>query len=341
MKNLELQNELERCAKCGQCRSVCPVFIALKDEKLVARGRLALIQAESNDSKNTYKNLAKIIDTCLMCRRCEENCPSLVNTEEIFKSQRLRMAKEKGLPLLLRFGFRYILPHRWLYNIVLRAAYLFHRFLNKQVTSFPVRHLPLYFANLLHRIPELAPKSALESIEHRANSKGNSTLHAPRSTPVSLFIGCAANYIYPEIINQITAILKHHKIPYTIPSQQVCCGFPALLSGDEQTAQKLMKINLKTFNTGTIITVCPTCNRMLKEMGNGEWGTGNKIVDAMEFLQSKLPEFRIPHSALRTIYHLPCHSTGTKVPEIIKSILKATTDYQETESDLCCGGGGL
>ncbi|MFH1230279.1 MAG: (Fe-S)-binding protein, partial [Planctomycetota bacterium] len=46
-------------------------------------------------------------------------------------------------------------------------------------------------------------------------------------------------------------------------------------------------------------------------------------------------------SALRTIYHLPCHSTGTKVPEIIKSILKATTDYQETESDLCCGGGGL
>ncbi|MFH0889043.1 MAG: (Fe-S)-binding protein [Planctomycetota bacterium] len=352
---MELQKEIERCAKCGQCRSVCPVFLALKDETLVARGRLAIIQAKHQAPQDTYDLYTKILNTCLMCRRCEENCPSMVKTEEIFKSQRLSIAKENGLPLLLRFGFRWVLPYRWFYNIILRSTYLLQRLIKnrrasppeadlpqaqgskeKTASDVPVRHLPLYFANLFQRLPKLAPKSALEYCVQRTTHNEQRT-----TAPVAIFIGCAANYIYPEIINQITAILKHHKVPYTIPSQQVCCGFPALLSGDEEAANKLMKINLKNFDADTIITVCPTCNRMLRE----QYYLNNKqvkVIDAFEFI-NELTDIKpqTPKTKLCTTYHLPCHSVGTKLPDIIKSSLKATTDYHETESDLCCGGGGL
>ncbi|MBI5779401.1 MAG: (Fe-S)-binding protein [Planctomycetes bacterium] len=353
---MDLQKELARCAKCGQCRSVCPVFLALKDETLVARGRLAIIQAgQAGQQMSAIRapwrfgatnrptdQFRKILDTCLMCRRCEENCPSLVETSVVFKSERQRVTDEKGLPWLLRLGFRWVLPNRWLYNSMMRlaslAGWLFGR------GGAPVRHLPLYFANLFpdalvgtplrlrQRMPRLAKKSALQ-LRH-------SSLDISHSPKVSIFLGCAANYIYPEIIEALTSILDRLKIPYVIPQAQVCCGMPALLSGDEQSAKRLMKMNQETFKTETIITVCPTCNRMLREMRSSEWGMGNKIVDAVEFLETELTQFRIPHSAFRTAYHTPCHSAGTKAPEIIKAFLKANTDYQEID-DICCGGGGL
>ncbi|MEK7310164.1 MAG: (Fe-S)-binding protein [Planctomycetota bacterium] len=380
MNITELQKELDRCAKCGQCRSVCPVFLALKDETLVARGRMAIIQARSvalslrgsptgtteaisnqtglpRSSDVTSDSLApmltsgapripsghrdamtqeadsslytKILHTCLMCRRCEENCPSLVETGAVFKSERRRIADEKGLPLLLRLGFIWVLPNRWIYNSVMRLTSLVSRLFSR--SRAPVRHLPLYFANLFQRMPRLAPRSALEIYTR-------STLHALRSTPVTIFLGCAANYIYPEIIEALTSILDQLKIPYVIPQEQVCCGMPALLSGDEQSADKLGRINQEIFKTETVITVCPTCNRMLAEEYELK---GVRVMDAFEFL-NEVSNFQLLTSNIqtRTAYHQPCHSAGTKAPEIIKAFLKASTDYQEID-DVCCGGGGL
>lgn len=328
MNSAGLVKELDRCAKCGQCRSVCPVFLVLKDETLVARGRLAIIQAQAESSKDISELYAKILNTCLMCRRCEENCPSLVDTSAVFKSERQRIADEKGLPLLLRLGFRWVLPRRWLYNVIMRLGSLANSLFGK--SSAPVRQLPLSFANLFRRLPRLAARSALQI--------HNPSFITHNLTKVSIFIGCAANYICPEIIDSLTDILDKLKIPYIIPQGQVCCGMPALLSGDEQTARRLMKINQGVFNTDTIITVCPTCNRMLTE----EYALkGVKVLDAMEFLNEASPlQLLTAKLQIRTAYHQPCHSAGTKTPEIIKAFLKANTDYQKIE-DICCGGGGL
>ncbi|HLD36691.1 MAG TPA: (Fe-S)-binding protein [Planctomycetota bacterium] len=381
MNITDLQKELDRCAKCGQCRSVCPVFLALKDETLVARGRLAIIQARSvalslrgsptgtteaisnqtglpRSSDVTSDSLAmtqeadvsplytKILNTCLMCRRCEENCPSLVETGKVFKSERQRIAQEKGLPLLLRLGFRWVLPNRWLYDSVMRIASWVMCLRPKtpnaprstlgvytersECAQRPLRHLPLYFANLFQRMPRLASKSALQ-VRH-------SSLGISHSPTVSIFVGCVANYIYPEIIEALVSILERLKIPYVIPQTQVCCGMPALLSGDEQSAQCLMKMNQEAFKTETIITVCPTCNRMLTE----EYALkGVKVLDAVEFLNEASNLVLRPSSlGIRSAYHTPCHSAGTKAPEIIKAFLKTNTDYQEID-DICCGGGGL
>jgi glycolate oxidase iron-sulfur subunit len=334
---VNIDKELERCAKCGQCRSVCPIFSVLKDETLVARGRLAIIQSKTTASSSVeYNDLAKIIDTCLMCRRCEVHCPSLVKTSDVFKSVRQELVAQNGLPSLLRLAFRWVLPNRWLYDNVMRlASSVMRLMIHHRTRQAPLRHLPLYFTNLLQRLPKLAPKSALESIEHPGVTSG-------RATPVSIFIGCAANYIYPGIIDGLTSTLNRLGISYVIPAQQVCCGFSALLSGDELTAKRLMKINQPLFKTDTIITVCPTCNRMLREMQDTEFGMRSEIIDAIEFLADTTEsQISNPKSQIRTVYHKPCHSEGTKAPEIIRALLKTTTDYQETDSDLCCGGGGL
>jgi len=41
----EAKKEIAKCAKCGKCRSVCPVFLETGDETRVARGRISLAEA--------------------------------------------------------------------------------------------------------------------------------------------------------------------------------------------------------------------------------------------------------------------------------------------------------
>ncbi|MDI6733226.1 MAG: (Fe-S)-binding protein [Planctomycetota bacterium] len=470
-----LSSEIERCAKCGQCRTVCPIFSALKDEKFVARGRLSLLQADQS-LKNKYRIFERIINTCLLCLRCENNCPSRVKTGEIFKYERVKLAKERGLPALLSFAFRWVLPKRWFYNLVLRLGSWVRplRIANCPAWAGRIanRHPPLYFANLLQQIPEIAPQSALEIIGARGHAKGRAPplgrgspsrlafatakragdafggqttsassaqgglrwgrCHKP-SLPsrqgrtkvgeaVGIFIGCATNYFYPDIIKSLVSILEDLNIPYEIPPQQVCCGMPVLLSGDEQTARRLMRKNRECLKYRTVITVCPSCNRMLSDSlslpvlmvppscpspdGHRDRGirtnpvlTGSrrdrdkgslqaenidpavKVIDAVEFLDSvtklspggktsinpvrdrspsgdrhsginsnyTLAKGQISNSSnesknisngVNTIYHKPCHSDGTRAPDIIMAFLKAGTQYTQIE-DICCGGGGL
>ncbi|MBI4712302.1 MAG: (Fe-S)-binding protein [Planctomycetes bacterium] len=369
---LRLKGELDRCAKCGQCRSVCPVFAQLKDESLVSRGRIAVLSANSQDSKR----FREIINTCLMCLRCETNCPSLVKTSEIFKAARAELADRNGLPILLRLGFRYILPHRWLYNLAMRLMRIFSPV--AKVTLAPIRHLPLALGSFHNRIPNLAKVSALQSlsINRRPNlsvfcaparpdvHRGARGSAVNKSPSVAIFIGCAINYIYHEVFTSMIDVLKHHGITPIVPKDQVCCGLPALLSGDVATARKLALNNQVAFaDADIILTGCSSCGRMLAEEypsltadlpadlpakalaqagAPAQAGAQSKpkIMDVMEFcLSSPHPVSRIPYP---TFYHRPCHSNWNNSPEAIKSFLHEVSDYQENGlPDLCCGGGGL
>lgn len=336
-----LLQELGRCAKCGKCRSVCPVFQETQDEVMVTRGRLNLFEAVLQGNLSISSRLKEALDCCLMCWKCLDACPALVKTNELFLSAREWLNYQDGLPLGLRFAFRFVIPFRRLYDVFLKGLSLFQKIVsNKKVV---VRHLPLVFSNPLLRMPEVSSRPLLTGQDISYRSKNG-------HPKVAIFTGCLINYVYPQIFNAITSLLKKTNISFITPHQQLCCGFPLLIYGDRAGAKRLALKNLKVFEkekADIIITACATCGRMLKEIypqlshQPAVKHLSHKVMDVMEFIHKYL-SLSLKKSARKTAYHQPCHFGWTRAGEITENLLKTISDYQETDPEAhCCGGGGM
>lgn len=62
----EIMDIFEKCTKCGLCKELCPVFLALREEQFSPRAHSILLYNKIFD---------KIIFDCTLCRACEEKCP--------------------------------------------------------------------------------------------------------------------------------------------------------------------------------------------------------------------------------------------------------------------------
>ncbi len=94
----KLSEDLFKCAHCGMCLAVCPVYRETLIETDSPRARLALIKAAENSGqaeKNGY--IHKIYD-CISCMACSQVCPSGVHPDELVSAARTQIRK-KPLPL--------------------------------------------------------------------------------------------------------------------------------------------------------------------------------------------------------------------------------------------------
>jgi len=77
--NEEVQEILEKCIKCGMCKSLCPVFKTLNEEYFSPRGRTILMQD---------KNFDEILFKCNLCKACEQQCPLGIKVWEAVRKSR-------------------------------------------------------------------------------------------------------------------------------------------------------------------------------------------------------------------------------------------------------------
>ncbi|MEE9515097.1 MAG: (Fe-S)-binding protein, partial [Candidatus Brocadiales bacterium] len=122
------RQEVSKCAKCGKCRSVCPVFLETGDETRVARGRISLAEAVFQGEIFYTPELRDYIYSCKKCLRCQAICPSDVNFSEIIDALLEGIEKNMGISRLARFVLRYLLPRRRLFDFVIRAASFSQKF---------------------------------------------------------------------------------------------------------------------------------------------------------------------------------------------------------------------
>ncbi|MFZ5955427.1 MAG: 4Fe-4S dicluster domain-containing protein [Nanoarchaeota archaeon] len=61
----EIEENLEHCIKCGNCKSLCPIFKALKEESYSPRGKCVMLSNKIFD---------KFVYECTLCRACEHEC---------------------------------------------------------------------------------------------------------------------------------------------------------------------------------------------------------------------------------------------------------------------------
>ena len=237
--------EINRCIQCNFCLEHCPVYIEDGVESSVARGRLNLIQALLVEKTLAPSERAgELLNRCLLCTNCSQGCPSGIPVDDIVIMARAELQKKFGLGMGKRFLLRQVVNRSNTTNLATRA---------------------LAIARRLNMVPSEFPEVASRSFDQRVatNVKPEGEVRGK----VGYFIGCATNYLYPEIGDAVIKVLTASGYEVVIPKNQHCCGIPALAHGDIEAAQEAVRWNAELFaqlDVDAVITDCTSCGYMLK-----------------------------------------------------------------------------
>jgi glycolate oxidase iron-sulfur subunit len=347
------QSEISRCNRCGFCQSVCPTYLATRDEAQVARGRIYLVRMlrEGRYDPARDADLAERVGECLLCRACVEGCPASVKTDEIMMAARRDFLKARGLGLFHRLVYRGALGRR---ERLERVASLM-RLYGRSGAGHLVRVLGKALGRLSYYDSFLPP-----GMERPARTRLPAVVR-PAATPrmkVVYFLGCASNVFAAKTAISAVAYLAARGAEVLVP-QVRCCGEPQRSAGDEVRARALAAWNAEAvFGAGAdfITTDCSTCASSLAGYGGrlpegpladlARAGAG-KVVDLNTLVVESLglaTDGLRPCGPASACYHDPCHAIrGLGVKKAPRAVLSAIPDLELREMEgaaACCGGAG-
>jgi glycolate dehydrogenase iron-sulfur subunit len=336
----DLPMELMPCVRCGQCRSVCPVFLAKGVESDSPRGRVALVRALLEGRIEPNDLLAEKIEQCALCRTCFQECPSGVRVERIILAARERLAEVRGIPLRKKILTRWLFPNMNHLAVFLPLASRMQGLLGSRVSGGAYR-LPRVRLPVVGK--RLVPNLDGQTIQ-MAVTKTRKVPCVQRK--VAFFGGCMIGYAYPKVGRAVLEVLRKNRVEAKVPKDQVCCGLPALAAGDPETFNRVREQNLKILREAAcdaIVTACASCGSTLKEYYQPELSI--PIYDFAEFLADHI-QFLPPRGRLesRITYHDPCHLRKAQgVKDQPRQLLKNIPgiSFQDVgDPDRCCGFGG-
>lgn len=124
----------------------------------------------------------------------------------------------------------------------------------------------------------------------------------------------------------------------------VCCGRPLQLSGETDSARKMMHYNTELFrkhHIRTLVTSCPICLKVFREDYALD---GIEVLHHSEYILRLMREGRLePHRGVtRFTYHDPCElGRGSGIYDQPRAVIEAVGELlepaQTRENALCCG----
>ncbi|MFI3282016.1 MAG: (Fe-S)-binding protein [Rikenellaceae bacterium] len=124
----------------------------------------------------------------------------------------------------------------------------------------------------------------------------------------------------------------------------VCCGRPLHLSGEVDSARKMMNYNRELFvkhNIKTLVTSCPICLRVFREEYNLK---GIDVIHHSEYIDRQIQSGRLKISPSKSTftYHDPCElGRGCGIYDAPRRVIESVGRLREAthnrESSLCCG----
>ncbi len=82
----EIKDIIEKCIKCGLCRSLCPVLRIMREEQFSPRGKVMMLENETFE---------KIVYECTLCKACEKQCPVSLKLCDAFVKARAVLVNQK------------------------------------------------------------------------------------------------------------------------------------------------------------------------------------------------------------------------------------------------------
>lgn len=349
-----IQSELLKCLKCGNCQSVCPIYKEIRQEVGVARGKIVLIETLLNGDIEMTERFNDKLSLCTTCMACNQICPNSIRFDKVILAARAEGVRKKGLHPVKSLAFKALKLQR-LFDFGMKTGSKFQGLAMKRVKGYDYgARLRIDLGIGKDRVfPNLAAKPF--------RSQYPSTIKV--STPkmkAAFFSGCMINYFYTDIGKSVVDVLKENDIEITVPGNQACCGIPASVNGDVESAKVLARRNLDAFEQSgadVLIVACSSCggawkhsyqelledDAVYKKLAD-KWA--ERTYDINEFLINIVPFKKDGLGEVkRTVtYHDPCHlNRGQGINKEPREILKSIPglEFKEMKDPgRCCGMAG-
>jgi len=315
------------------------------------------------------------LNRCIDCRACESACPSgvpfgelLEKTRGIIFENKSQNLKEKISRMFLLKG---LLRSTGLMITVSRLLKLYSASgLPKLITkTFIGRLFPELFVFQQYLLPDCSGESfklkhadkILMPLQVQESQKTDTQIKQ-KNLRVGMFTGCIMDVSEKAIHDATLTLLRSIGCEVVVPGNQVCCGALHVHSGDRKTAREFAVKNFSAFqprNLDAIITNAAGCGAQLKEYhhlfaegtveAQMDWERfENKIIDVLEFLSGYsdlLGDLPFRDEEDTVLYDAPCHLMhAQKVDENPRKLINSLPGVklvQLTESNWCCGSGGI
>lgn len=329
-----LKEHYLRCVRCGQCRSVCPVFGEIRNETATPRGKVFLAHMLSSGEIKANAEAAAQLSRCLLCKACSKECPSAIPVHKIVIAARALLAREVPSPMR-RMIFREIWPRPTL--LTLSAGFI-RRCQGLWDLGISLRLLPRGFS-LPGRLPR---RPARTFIPETTPADGKAKMR------VGYFLGCSTNFLFPGVAKSTVAVLSRLGCEVILPRELKCCGLPQLESGEGKAADLLASANFDVFRrmgVEAVITDCASCAAALKESWAQKESGAMKVLDLSELLIDLIQGYKPGLEKIKKAitYHDPCHLANAQgITDGPRDLLGlACADVREMSGAAnCCGGGG-
>lgn len=342
-----------RCIRCGACANVCPIYRLVGGHNLghVYIGAIGLILTYFFHGRSNARALSK---NCINCQACKSVCPTGIDLPNLIKEVDSAISQGEAKKPLKNILLEKVLKDRRLFHFLLRRAYLAQQPLCRGGDL--IRHLPSFFGkeHSFRSLPAIA-RIPLRDMWERINQKPA----APRYR-VALFAGCLVDFVYPEQAKALLKIIEGKGVALEFPMEQTCCGLPAKMSGEAETAKDIAIQNLRAIDPASydfVLTLCASCASHLKEnypkllsktpgLDVKAKQLTAKVIDFSSFLMNVLkvdPAMFKGETGIKVAYHSPCHlCRGLGVTKEPRELLRAAgLEYTEAkDEDVCCGFGG-
>jgi FAD/FMN-containing dehydrogenase/Fe-S oxidoreductase len=337
-----------RCVGVSKCRkdetggTMCPSYMATKEEKHSTRGRARLLfeMLQGDPLRGGWKSryVKDALDLCLACKACKSECPVNVDMAT-YKAEFLAHHYEGKLRP--RSAYSMGLIHRWA-----KMARLAPRLVNLAGSTPGLSHLMKWLGGIAQprKLPAFTEQTFTEWFRARA----------PRNQdrpPVLLWPDTFSNNFHPAIAQAAVEVLEHAGYQITLPQHSLCCGRPLYDFGMLGTARSLLEEVLRALQpqiaAGTpVIGLEPSCVSVFRdEMAN--LLPGNPAAQQLKAHTFLLSEFLVNQADYRpqqlrrkALVHGHCHHKSVLKFDAEQELLKRLgLDFQVLDSG-CCGMAG-
>ena len=252
---------VEQCNGMGACRKVdsgtmCPSYMATRDEEHSTRGRANLLRAALSGrlphSEYTSRRMYEALDLCLECKACKTECPANVDMAKLKYEFLAHFNARHGIPLrarafgrireLSRLGSAVAPLSNWV-----AGSTLFRHTVQRALGIHPGRRLPPF---------------ASQTFRRWLGRNRPAVLGAARPDVV-LFNDTFTNYNEPAIGVAALRLLESSGARIAVPDV-VCCGRPmiskGLLEDAKANARRNVALLAPLVSGGAVVVGCePSC----------------------------------------------------------------------------------
>jgi glycolate oxidase iron-sulfur subunit len=317
--------DLDACVSCGLCLPHCPTYHLTSEESASPRGRINAMKAVTAGAP-VDEAFTSFMDRCLVCRACEDVCPSHVPFGRLMERARAQVEPRRsgGSRMVRWLGFHWVLPHPTIVRAVAFLQPVARPFLPARLRKqLPRRGHP--FA----RLPRVTDPP--EGVELRGT--------------VALLAGCAQDRWFHGTNAATIRVLARNGWRVTVPRTQACCGALAAHAGRLAIARRLARRARHAFaGADAVVVNAAACAAHLRDLPDLDDGTPMPVRELMTFLHEEGLAAEPGPLPVTVAYHDACHAIrvlrSRTEPRAVLASIPELRVVEVPDGDRCCGAAG-